>query len=118
MYTFCRDAWGKKRGKTRLEGKKHGKTRLQGKKGLQGSAGAGTDEILCRLVPVPGHGAGVLPLELVPVPGHGSQIGARVPKKTYVQTDARTPSLNRALASNLGLDVLHKNAIITCRHVT
>ena len=103
MFTFCRDAWGKKRGKTRLEGKRRGKTRLQGtKRGktrLQGSAGAGTDEILFRLVPVPGHGARVLPLELVAVPGHGAQISAQAPTKTYVQTGARAraPSLNRAL---------------------
>ena len=59
-----------------------------------------TDENLFRLVPVPGHGARVLPLELVPVPGHGVQI--RAPTKGYVQTSASTrapgtgTSLNRA----------------------
>ena len=62
---------------------------------------AGTDENLFRLVPVSGHGAGVLPLELVPVPRHGAQISARVPTKGYVHTGARdharTPSLNGAL---------------------
>ena len=31
---------------------------------------AGADENLFRLVPVPGHGARVLPLKLVPEPGH------------------------------------------------
>ena len=49
---------------------------------------AGTDDMF-RLVPVPGHGARVLPLELVPVPGHGVQISARAPTKGYVQTGAR-----------------------------
>ena len=55
----------------------------------------GADEILFRLVSVPGHGARVLPLELVP----GAQICARAPTKGYVQTGARArePSLNRAL---------------------
>ena len=74
MFTFCRDPWGKKRGKTRLEGKKRGKTRLQG------SAAAGTDEILFRLVP-----------------GNGAQFGAQAPTKTDVQTGAgaRASSLNR-----------------------
>ena len=47
-----------------------------------------TEENLFRLVPVAGHGAGVLPLELVPVPGHGAQICARAPTKGYVQTGA------------------------------
>ena len=36
-----------------------------------------TDENLFRFVPVPGHGARVLPLKLVPLPGHGAQIFAR-----------------------------------------
>ena len=49
MFTFCRDAWGIKRGKTRLRGTKLGKTRLEGKTRLQGSAGVVTDEILFRL---------------------------------------------------------------------
>ena len=49
----------------------------------------GTDENLFRLVPVPGHGARVLPLELVP--GHGAQISARSPTKGYVQTGAWAP---------------------------
>ena len=34
----------------------------------------GTDENLFRQVPVPGHGAQVLPLELVPVPRHFAQL--------------------------------------------
>ena len=55
----------------------------------------GTDEMLFRLVPVPGHGARVLPLELVPVPGHGTQIGARAPRKGCVHTGvgARGPDM-------------------------
>ena len=39
----------------------------------------GTDENLFRLVPVPGHGARVLPLKLVPLPGHS----AWAPTKGY-----------------------------------
>ena len=39
---------------------------------------------LFRLVPMPGHGARVLPLELMPVPGHGTQIRARAPTNGYV----------------------------------
>ena len=49
---------------------------------------ADTDGNLFRLVPVPGHGARVLPLELVPVSGHGAQISAWAPTKGYVQTGA------------------------------
>ena len=47
---------------------------------------AGTDENLFRLVPVPGHGARVLPLEPVLVPGHDAQICAGAPTKGYVRT--------------------------------
>ena len=47
---------------------------------------AATDENLFRLVPLHGHGAGVLPLELVP--GHCAPISARAPTKGYVQTCA------------------------------
>lgn len=39
---------------------------------------AGNDEKLFTLVPVPGHGARVLPLELAPVPWHGAQIRGKV----------------------------------------
>ena len=49
---------------------------------------AGTDENLFRLVPVPGHGARVLPLKLLPVSGYSAQISARAPTKGYVQTRA------------------------------
>ena len=54
---------------------------------------AGTDETLFRLVPVPRHGARVLPLEQVPVPGHRAQICARAPTKGYVQTGLRARAL-------------------------
>ena len=37
-------------------------------------------------MPVPGHGAQVLPQELEPVPGHDAQISARAPTKGFVQT--------------------------------
>ena len=64
---------------------------ISGKSGVVNATG--TDKILVRLVPVPGHGARVLPLEQVPLPGHDAQISARASTKGYVQ--AGVPSLNR-----------------------
>ena len=72
--------------------------------------GHGARVLPLELVPVPGHGARVLPLELVPVPGHGArvlslelvhgaQISARAPTKGYVQTGAQASNLNRALVN-------------------
>ena len=50
---------------------------------------AGTDENLFRLVPVPGHGARVLPLELVRVPRHTVPKLVLGHQKAYVQTSGR-----------------------------
>ena len=47
----------------------------------------GTDKIMFR--PMPRNGARVLPLEAVPMPGHFTQIFARAPTKSSVQTNAR-----------------------------
>ena len=60
----------------------------------------GTDENLFRLVPMPGHGARVLPLELVP--GQGAQISAQAPTKGYVQTGAHAQALGMGTKSDWG----------------
>ena len=61
-------------------GKRNNYREISGKFGAVASTAyekvntTGNDENLFRLVPMPGHGARVLPLELVPFPGHGGQI--------------------------------------------
>ena len=60
-------------------GKGNNNREISGKFGVVASTAyekvntTGTGENLFRIVPMPGHGARVLPLELVPVPGHGAQ---------------------------------------------
>ena len=56
----------------------------------------GTDENLFRFVPVPGHGARVLPLEPVPEPGNGAQICARAQTEGAMFRPVPVPG-NRAL---------------------
>ena len=59
----------------------------------------GTDENLFRLVPMPGHGARVLPLELMPVPGHGTLSTT----EGYVQTRTRAQASRAGTKSERGL---------------
>ena len=63
-----------------------GKFRVSSTTACEKTNAEGNDENLSRLVPVPRHGARVLPLELVA--GHGAKISVRVPTKGYVRTGA------------------------------
>ena len=63
----------------------------------QGNMGKkhGTDEILCRQVPVPVYGAWILPSERVPVPRYCAQVFVRAPLRCYVHIGVCVQAPNR-----------------------
>ena len=80
----------------------------------QGNMGKkhGTDEILCKQVPVSGYGAWILTLERVPVPGYRAHVFVQAPLKCYVHICTRAqapnpgPSLDGTLTSIFTLGVV------------
>ena len=64
----------------------------------------GTDEMLCRQVPVPGYGAWILPSERVPVPGtYRAQVFMQAPLKCYVHIGAHAQAPNPGTKSGCSL---------------
>ena len=71
----------------------------------QGNMGKkhGTDEILCRQVPVPGYGAWILPSQRVPVPGYRAHVFVRASLKCYIHIGAHAQAPNPGTKSGHGL---------------